>query len=366
MYLNKTKGLVFLTKFLTLWNRLSLLVASGLIMFSSFDTLALVTKDLPARSLEEEVKDNSGSLQEKLGSQLPDAIVNVSTNPFFSTYVFLIDKTERSLTIWQKAADGVKAVRHYPADIGKNQGDKKSLGDHKTPEGIYTFQEMFEGSNLDFSLYGSRAYTISYPNLFDNLLGKTGSGIWLHAVPDTIPLTRGSRGCVVVRDGVIKELSQFINLKKTPVIIRDAVQYVTPDMQKKKYQNIASKIEDWRHAWENKDLDKYIDYYSENFSTLGMNKKNWRKYKEKLNEKYKEIKVKFSEPSIFEQKNQVVVRILQSYESNEHSDFGEKTIYLNYDGTNISIVGEEWNETKDPEVIQSFNSSLFSFKPSAL
>jgi len=355
----------FLTKFLTTFYILlpAALVTSVTTMFPCY-TRALETKDLPARSLEEEVKDNSGSLQQKLGSQVPDAILNISTNPFFSNYVFLIDKTDRSLTIWQKSADSTKAIRNYPTDIGKNQGDKTSLGDHKTPEGIYTFQEMFEGPNLDFSLYGSRAYTISYPNLFDNLLGKTGSGIWLHAVPDTVALTRGSRGCVVVRNGVIKELSQFINLKKTPIIIRDAVQYVAPELQKKKYQDIAAKIEDWRLAWERKDVNKYIDYYSESFAALGMNKKQWRKYKEELSVKYKEIKIKFSEPSIFEQKNQITVRTLQSYESNEHSDFGEKTIYLTYDGTNISIVGEEWTETKDPGVIQGFNSSLFSLKPS--
>ncbi|MEQ1666644.1 MAG: L,D-transpeptidase family protein, partial [Bdellovibrionales bacterium] len=228
-------------------------------MLSPFNTNAFSTKDLPARTLEEEAKDDSSTFQQKLGSQVPDAILNISTNSFFSNYVFLIDKTARSLTIWQKSNDGTKAIRHYPTDIGKNQGDKTSLGDHKTPEGIYTFQEMFEGPNLDFSLYGSRAFKISYPNLFDNLLGKTGSGIWLHAVPDTVALTRGSRGCVVVRNGVIKELSQFINLQKTPIIIRDAVQYVTPDMQKKKYQDVAAKIEDWRHAWEQKNLSKYMN-----------------------------------------------------------------------------------------------------------
>ncbi len=335
---------------------------TSIVLLSWNNTLAAEQKDLPARSFEEEIKDGSGTLQTKLNGQIPDAILNISSNPYFSDQVFVVDKMERSLTIWQLFSDGIRPIRHYPTDMGKNQGDKKSLGDHKTPEGIYTFMEKYEGNSLDFSLYGSRAFTLNYPNLFDNLAGKTGSGIWLHAVPDKVPLTRGSRGCVVVRDQVIKELSQFVDLRRTPIIIRDAVQYVPAESQKKKFQDILAKIEDWRKAWESKDVDRYIAYYGDSFKALGMNKNQWRRYKTELNSKYQSIKVKFAEPSIFEQKDQIVVKTLQAYESERHSDFGEKTIYLNYNGDSISIVGEEWNEIKDPSTLSSFNSSLFSLK----
>ncbi len=336
------------------------LVFSSLTAIAETPTSGVPTNsDAAKRTLEQEITDTSAQFATKISGQVPDSIVNLGYGAYFPNNVLLVDKAQRTLTVWQQTAQGLKPIRHYPTDIGKNHGDKKSLGDHKTPEGIYTFLEKYEGSGLDFSLYGSRAFTINYPNFFDTLVGKTGSGIWLHAVPDTVPLTRGSRGCVVVRNEIIKELTQFINLKKTPIIIRDSVNYVSLEAQKKRFQQITTMLEEWRKAWETKDLEKYITFYSENFSSLKMNKRKWYRYKRDLNAKYKEIKVRFSEPSVLEQKDQIIVRSLQSYESDQHTDFGEKSLYLVFEAGTPRIVGEEWQENTDPSITQALNGSTF-------
>lgn len=309
-------------------------------------------------SLEEEIRDSSTDFASKINGQVPDSIVSLGNTNYFPNHIFVVDKSQRSLTVWQQFNVGsLKPVRHYPTDIGKNQGDKLARGDHKTPEGIYTFLERLEEKVLDFNLYGSRAFTISYPNVFDKLLGKTGAGIWLHAVPDTVALTRGSRGCVVVRNDVIKDVSQFVTLAKTPIIIRDSVTYVNSEKQKEKYQVLTNMLEEWRKAWENKNIDKYMEFYSDSFNALKMNKKKWHRYKKELAEKYSGIKIRFSEPAVLEQKDQIWVRAFQHYESNIHTDFGEKTIYLRYENGAPKIINEDWVETKDAAVVNSLNSS---------
>src|SRR5690606_35402957 len=116
---------------------------------------------------------------------------------YCSPHVFIVDKKERVLSIWEETAMGLQRIAAYPTDIGKNVKDKQILGDKATPEGIYFMLEKYEANSLDYQTYGSRAFTLDYPNFFDRMEKKTGSGIWLHAVPDTVSLRRGSRGCVI-------------------------------------------------------------------------------------------------------------------------------------------------------------------------
>jgi hypothetical protein len=61
-----------------------------------------------------------------------------------------------------------------------------------------------------------------------------------------------------------------------------------------------------------------------------------------LNERYKSIAVKISKPLIFAYKGRAVVRFLQEYTSDQHTDFGEKVLYLHKGTKGYQIVGETW------------------------
>ena len=246
--------------------------------------------------------------------------------------------------MWKSGESGWQRVAEFPADLGKNEGVKTKRNDHRTPEGIYFLKTRLEGSGLDFNLYGSRAFTTDYPNFFDRLEGKTGNGIWLHAVPDKVPLTRGSRGCVVVRNDVIRELTQYVNLGKTPVVISDRLEYVRPSASAALESEIEASIESWRRAWEAKDIAGYIAFYGPQFRSQKMNRDEWREYKDRLNSTYKQLSIKLSRPYVIAYKDRAVARFLQSYASDLHQDFGEKTLYLRKDGGRFKIVGEEWAE----------------------
>lgn len=283
-----------------------------------------------------------------LKGRIPKSLIQMGSDNYYPEFVFLVDKKVRSLGIWQFKNETWNRVSYHPTDIGKKTGDKHTLGDHRTPEGIYFFIDRYEGENLDFSKYGSRAFATDYPSFFDKREGKTGSGIWLHAVPDSTPLTRGSRGCVVVRDEIIKKVTDYIALKQTPIIIEDEESYITLEEWQAKRQHLKTWLKNWRLAWQNKDLDSYMNHYSQDqFYSLKKNWHQWKVYKDILNKKYSFFEVSLSEPLILNHGDETVIKFLQNYRSNTFADFGEKTLYLKNENGQMKIVSEQWRPLPD-------------------
>lgn len=304
-------------------------------------------------------------------SDLPAHLVSVPTaGDYYLPYIFVVDKSARSLEIW-KSEIGPDAKRRftrfaaYPADLGRSTGAKVSEGDHKTPEGIYFLQTRLEGSSLDFKLYGSRAYTTDYPNHFDVLDGKSGSGIWLHAVPDNVALTRGSRGCVVVRNDIVKTLDLYIKLGRTPIVISEKIQKRSIVEMEASQAKLEKWLENWRNTWETKSLDEYMKFYDDDFKAVKMNKAQWREYKAKLGKLYTSINVKISQPLALEQQGRAVVRFVQSYTSNQMNDLGEKTLHLINRGGEWKIISETWKADESASARTAITPSAVSAKTTA-
>jgi murein L,D-transpeptidase YafK len=277
-----------------------------------------------------------------LQGMVPDNLVIMGDGTAFSKYAMIADKKNRTLTVWKNENENLNFVYAVPMDIGKNGGDKSSRNDAKTPEGIYFPQTVMEGSGLDFNLYGKRAFPLDYPNFFDQRAGKTGSGIWLHSIPETKSLLRGSRGCVVVRNQILDQITPLITLKKTPVIIADEVHYVSPKDLEKNRTDLNTWLEKWRASWEGKKIDDYMGFYGDDFKAMRMKREQWKRYKQGLNEKYTYIKVKLSKPVFFARRDEAILNFMQQYESDAKKDFGRKTLYLRRVNGDYKIVGEEW------------------------
>jgi len=272
----------------------------------------------------------------------PADLLQISNTEAFSKYVFLVDKTERKLLVFEHNGETIKKIDEVPADIGKNGGNKTKRDDHKTPEGIYFFEKKLSPPEIPFEQYGKLALTLNYPNLFDLREGKTGSGIWLHSIPETVALTRGSRGCVVIRNDVLEKISNYVKLKETPIIIYDKLEYLKKEEHDRRRQELGQYIQSWKEAWESMDLDRYMSFYNQDFKATGFNYRTWKNHKKKLKEKYKYIKVTLSQPFLLLHKDQLIIKTLQKYESDGHSDYGVKTIHaLNVDGK-YKILSEEW------------------------
>ncbi|MBL7542940.1 MAG: L,D-transpeptidase family protein [Bdellovibrionaceae bacterium] len=315
------------------------------ITFILFLSLFLTFGSLPGKSETSEKKSTSETIDKSL---MPEQLLQIASTKAFAKYVFLVDKSLRTLFLYEREDSRIKKVGEFPADIGKNGGNKMKENDHRTPEGIYFFQHLKKPPEIPFDTYGKMAFTMDYPNIFDMRTRKTGSGIWLHSIPDSVPLTRGSRGCVVVRNDVIEKLTQYIQLKETPILIFDQIKFVATSEHEKKKSEIHAFINGWREAWQSKSIDKYIDFYDEGFKSLGYNKKRWKKYKEGLIGKYEYINVSFDQPFLLIHNDQLIIKTLQKYQSNKHTDFGIKTIHaLKIDG-NYKIISEDWKEA-NPE-----------------
>lgn len=285
---------------------------------------------------------------------IPEGIVRQTNMSYYSPFTFVVDKNQKTMEIWKYDKMSYKRVALFPIDMGKNEGDKKQLGDYATPEGVYFLLSRLEGKNLSFEKYGSRAFTTDYPNYFDKLAGKTGSGIWLHAVPDEVSLSRGSRGCVVVRDNVIKEVTKYVKLRKTPILINSSTKYLDQKEQKKRSKKLTTWLEKWRESWTGKKLDSYISFYHDEFKSMNMNKSQWREYKKGLNETYDYMHVQLSDPVVYGHEDHFVIRTLQRYESEKYSDFGEKILYVRKSDGDYKIIGEDWKAIKNHSVYQEF------------
>ena len=271
-----------------------------------------------------------------------------SDNGVFSQYAFLVDKKARTLTVWQHDGDRVKLVSSWPTDIGQKDGDKLVAGDKRTPEGVYFFQTTMDGKRVNYNEYGNRIFTLDYPNYFDRLEKKTGTGIWFHAIPDTKTLLRGSRGCVVVRNQVIDSLAQYIELKRTPMVISNSVEYVDLKQWQELKGTYQSWLEGWRMSWVGKDIEAYLGQYSERFMSNGMNKTQWRSYKKNLADRYKQIDVTLKDVQIFLQGPRIVLRFLQAYKSDQKDDYGFKILYALKNEDKYEIIGESWEALTSP------------------
>lgn len=289
----------------------------------------------------------------------PDALLALAPsagakpeNSGLATYAVLVDKTARLLKIYRFEADLPHLIFEVPADLGKNDGDKARTNDHKTPTGLYFLTK--KKTQVPFGLYGRMAFETDYPNFFDRLAGKTGSGIWLHAVPDSVPLTRGSRGCVVVRNEAILELEKFIHPGQTPMLILDEVAQISEEAYRTQKAALEKELETWRASWEKQDLDAYMKFYADEFRENGMSRKQWRKHKEGLAKKYSDVKITLGTPVIVRNKEQLLIRFHQRYASKQHHDYGEKTISARLDpGGKLTILSEDWVQRNEPVTVGS-------------
>lgn len=277
----------------------------------------------------------------------PADLLSITETDVFSKFVFVVDKSARKLTIYERNGKQIRKVNEFPADMGKSTGNKTRRDDYKTPEGIYFLQKKLTQPVIPQSLYGDLAFTTNYPNLFDQRESKTGSGIWLHAVPDNVPLTRGSRGCVVVRNNVIKQIAEYVKLGETPILIFNKVEYITEAEHEKRREEVSTYLNSWIKNWESMNVENYISFYDTKFQAPGFDYKAWKNHKTGLKEKYKYIKVQLYQPYILLNHEQLIVKALQRYESDQFTDYGVKTIYALKGKDGWKIIREEWVPSTD-------------------
>jgi murein L,D-transpeptidase YafK len=110
-------------------------------------------------------------------------------------------------------------------------------------------------------------------------------------------------------------------------------------------KDVNELIELWAKAWSDKNISVYGSCYSSDFTSDGMSKKGWLKYKDRLNKKYNFIKIDFKKPEIEKKGSFVKAVFYQTYESSGFKTSGIKTLMLKKEEGKWRIFKEIWKET---------------------
>lgn len=183
-------------------------------------------------------------------------------------HVLLMDASRSRLYVYENKGGQPHYVTEYYVSQGKLGINKLKEGDQKTPIGVYYITSRLPGPRLpDF--YGPGALPINYPNEWDKIHGRSGSGIWLHGTPSNSysrpPLS--SDGCVVLTNPDLRELSDIVEVGKTPVLISDRLEYVSKTKWNAERTAAAQLLDNWRGALESGDAARLRKHYSSRFKS---------------------------------------------------------------------------------------------------
>ncbi|MGD0916049.1 MAG: L,D-transpeptidase family protein [Thermodesulfobacteriota bacterium] len=306
-----------------------------------------VAQELKGAEGKKGVEEPRGVEESKAGQEtkVPQKMVPL---PFIHVkakdYFLLCEKHTKTLHLYRSEENAFLLVKTYPCIVGSNNVDKKEAGDLATPEGIYFLTSFLTGKSLP-EKYGSGAFALNYPNFLDRKEGKKGSGIWLHGCPEHLERPPFSEGCVVVKNAILKELVGFIKIGDTPLVIVDTIKSQPQEDQRRFFQNLSSFLNDWEMAWESRDTDKYLSFYSKDFvSSDGKNYQRFKDYKHRVNHFKRFIQLQIEKKAfLLSQKDGgqiAILRINQDYHSDNFKSYSRKILYLREEQGKWKIIGE--------------------------
>ena len=256
---------------------------------------------------------------------LPASLLKLSDD---QRYAVVVDLPRARLYVLENTKGSLKVVREHYAAMGRNGVGKQSRGDLRTPIGIYTVTGFTEDNALP-DLYGAGAFPLTYPNIWDRHHGRDGSGIWLHGVPMNIGsrAPRSSEGCVTMANSDLVALKPYLQAGKTPVILSESLSWMPPAIIAKDRDALLARIEEWRSRWSAIDTEAYLNFYSDEFVSNGMNKSAFSAYKRRVNASKRHINVQLRDLDLLRypgEPNLVMAQFRQDYSSDNFSVSGNK------------------------------------------
>ena len=265
-------------------------------------------------------------LDEPASGQLPRQILQLAPS---QKYALVADASRARLYVFENINGEPRLLRHFYMSVGRNGIEKRVEGDKKTPVGVYVITEHIPRSRLtDF--YGAGAFPLNYPNEWDQTLGRTGHGIWLHGVPsDTYNRApKASDGCVVLANPDFSEIAQYVAVGQTPVIISDKIEWLERSVWQAQRAALLAKLDSWQLDWERQDADVFLGHYSPRF--LHGEGKGWADSKRRNITNKDWIKLNLTDLSLFLNPTDslAVVTFTQEYDSNTFRNTTRKRLYL--------------------------------------
>ena len=248
--------------------RLGYLVQGDLLMMHNFPVTTFgAAKNPPPdkmKDLRDEARARIKSLSERPNPDLmPRAILQLRDD---QKHALVVDAKRSRLYMYENLGGKLRFVKDYYVTQGKLGVEKIREGDQKTPLGVYYITSHLAGGKLS-DFYGSGALPINYPNEWDKINGRSGSGIWLHGTPSDSysrpPLD--SDGCIVLTNPDLKRISESVEIGKTPVVISEQAEFISSAKWNEEREIAAKLINDWRLDVESKSGKRWLANYSSNF-----------------------------------------------------------------------------------------------------
>ena len=268
--------------------------------------------------------------------------LQITPTSSFPPLFLAIDKSLQQLYVLKQQSP-LSISRELSCSTGKAQGDKLEEGDLRTPEGVY-FVEHKRTSGLNYKLYGNLAFPLNYPNPVDRIRGKTGHGIWIHG--RGMPLaSRGTKGCVALKNTDIQAVGSELDLVKTPVIIGHKVQWSEDDLSSRQVAEVLKElVQKWSQSWENKS-EEFFSFYCSTKFTRSRNRSfaAFKRHKQELFRSYPWIHVYIDDVYALPGPGYWVTYFEQYFRSPAFSSQGVKRLYWQEVQGRWKIVGSEWN-----------------------
>lgn len=258
---------------------------------------------------------------------LPSSLLNLDES---YRYAVTVDLLQSRLYLFENRQGIPSRVADFYISMGKNGPSKQYEGDNRTPLGVYFIENFLSPDSLP-DKYGLGAYPLNYPNAWDQRLGRTGYGIWLHGTPtDTYSRPpRDSEGCVVLSNSDLQQVGSYLQLRRTPVVISDNIQWLDQQQWQRDKRYFMALFEQWRQDWQSRNIDSYLSHYSASFDNGKQNYQRWRQHKTRVTQYKKNIQVDVDDLSVLRHPKDdiVVITFRQHYQSDNFSSVSYKRQY---------------------------------------
>ena len=162
-------------------------------------------------------------------------------------HAIAVDTSRSRLYLFENGPQGVRLVSDHYVSVGKQGVDKSVEGDQRTPLGVYFVSDRVGQGSLGAE-FGAGAMQLNYPNLFDKLHGRSGSGIYVHGVPfNTYSRPpKDSDGCVTLANDELVMLMNTVPTHDTPVIITRQIHWVGDNSTQVHRAEILDAVNHWQ------------------------------------------------------------------------------------------------------------------------
>lgn len=254
-------------------------------------------------------------------------------------YAVVVEKSSQRLFLYSYQGT-YRLIFQTACSTGENLGAKSKSGDKKTPEGVYFFIKDHPDRDLA-PIYGTRAFPIDYPNLIDRISGKGGSAIWLHGTNK--PLKKNdSNGCIVLENGNINKVAEYITLHRTPIIIQDKLKYRPADKNVSEKAELLDMVAQWQFALEKGTYHQYLAFYDPEYFPDMQWWPQWNKVRSSLTKAGMAYSIALENLSIYRHENIFIVLFDQNLKAGngERIHVGTRKLFFQKGENGIKIAGD--------------------------